>query len=85
MALITDSSVAWITAANIGFIFQLCIRSIFALASVNGGSVLFPSSAFELAVENARKMSPDPSPSIAPTRPNPTETRRASRFDWSAG
>ena len=50
---------------------------------MKGGSALLPSSAPGFAVDNARKMSPDSSPSIAPTRPSPTETRRASRFNWS--
>ena len=40
---------------------------------------LFPSSAPRLAVENARKMSPEPLPWVDPSRPMPRLTRRTTR------
>ena len=35
-----------------------------------------------LAVENARKMSPEPLPDVLPVRARPSVARRARRFSW---
>ena len=51
-----------------------------ALASISTRALSGSPAVFALAVENARKMSPEELPPSPPMRPTPSDTRVASRF-----
>src|SRR6185437_14515728 len=82
MALMIASSVAWIVASKIGPKDQL--GSTLIVAGAGGVLELSPywrgcGEAPGFAVENDMKMSPEPSPDVPPTRPNPSVARLHNR------